>query len=59
MLPIVKIQNGGCIQDDAVSVFIFHSIISKMKYGQGSFVDRYELQNLMGKDFYVFFCFGE
>jgi hypothetical protein len=29
-LPVVKIGNGGCIQDGVENVYIFHPIFSKM-----------------------------
>jgi hypothetical protein len=30
LLPVVKTQNGGCIQDDVENVFNFHPVFSKM-----------------------------
>jgi uncharacterized integral membrane protein len=30
ILPVVKIQNGGCIQDGIENVYIIHTIFSKI-----------------------------
>jgi hypothetical protein len=30
LLPGVKVQNGGCIEDDVENVYIFHTRFSKM-----------------------------
>jgi hypothetical protein len=30
LLPVVKIENGGCIQDGVEIAYIFHQIFSKM-----------------------------
>jgi hypothetical protein len=46
MLPVVKVHNGGCIQDGVENVNFFYSILSKIIF----FVNFYFFLFILGKN---------